>query len=317
MQPPIAIVHNHPERSALTYIDWSLGTLCNYACSYCPEQKHDGALKWPDVDLALRFSEQVVNHYQNLNRRTIFKFTGGEPTLYRDLIDLLHRIKELGAGAGVNSNGSRAVAWWDQATECLDFVILTYHIEFADLDHFVSVANRLLARKVTVHVNVTMLPDRFNECAERASALRSQCQGISLALKPLLVDFKDQMYPYSDEQKKAMQPAPARENAARGGIRCIYGDGTSRVAEAREFILLDQNHWSSWGCNAGVESLAIRADGEIYRAVCKQGGSLGNLRDRWFSFPVAPIRCAKDTCACLADIKISKWRGEGSAPSLP
>jgi len=316
MKTPIAIVNNNPQSSALTYINWNLGTLCNYACSYCPKGLHDGALKWPDANLALRFCEQAVSHYKSLNRRTVFKFTGGEPTLYRDLIGLLRRIKELGASAGVNSNASRALAWWDQAIEYLDYVILTYHIELADTDHFVSVANRLLERKVAVHVNVAMLPERFDECAERASGLLSRCKGIGIALKPLLVDFKDQMFDYSDEQKRAMRAPAATKNGSRGGIRCIYGDGTSRVVPAREFILLGENHWRSWGCSAGVESLAIAADGQIYRAVCKQGGTLGNLRDRSFSFPVAPIRCAKDTCHCLADIKISKWFGEGSAPSV-
>lgn len=45
MKAPIAIVHDNPEHSALTYIDWNLSTLCNYACSYCPERLHSGLLK--------------------------------------------------------------------------------------------------------------------------------------------------------------------------------------------------------------------------------------------------------------------------------
>ena len=40
MKKPIAIVNNNPELSDLTYVDWNLGTLCNYACSYCPEPLH-------------------------------------------------------------------------------------------------------------------------------------------------------------------------------------------------------------------------------------------------------------------------------------
>ena len=320
MKQPIAIVNNNPAFADLTCIDWNLGTLCNYACSYCPERLHDGALKWPEPKVALRFCGAAINHYQSLGRRTFFKFSGGEPTLYKHLIGLLRGVKELGGNAGLNSNASREPAWWDQAVDYLDHVVLTYHIEFSDTEHFVAVANRLIEAGVVTHVNVPMLPERFDECAERASALRSRCRGISLALKPLLVDFKDQMYLYSHEQKQAMQelaPAPAGEGASRTGMQCIYGDGTARVAQTQDFILREENYWRSWHCNAGIESLAIRADGGIYRAVCKQGGLLGNLADRSYSFPAAPIRCAKDTCACLADIKISKWRGENPALSVP
>ncbi len=320
MKTPIAIVHDDPEHSALTYINWDLSTVCNYACSYCPERVHDGLQKGPDIDLALRFCERVANHYHGLGRRTFFKFTGGEPTLYRNLTVLLCRIKQLGGGAGLNSNASRPVAWWHSVIDYLDHVILTYHIEYTRIDHFVSVANLLLEREVSTHVNVTMLPDRFDECAERASTLLSRCQGISIALKPLLVDFGEQMYPYSDEQKKAMQkpaPAPAKANPFRGAMRRIYDDGTSELVQPRELIILEQNRWRSWRCNAGIEFLAIRADGQVYRAVCGQGGSLGNLNDGRVSFPKSPVRCAKDACSCVADIRISRWRGEGSAPSAP
>ncbi len=316
MTIPIAIFRNIAERSASTQIDWNLGTLCNYACSYCPERLHDGAYKWPDVEVALRFCERVIAHYGSLGKRTVFKFTGGEPTLYKHLIDLLCRIKALGGRTGVNSNGSRELSWWDRAIEHLDFVVLTHHVEFTATNHFVAVANRLVERGVAVHVNVTMLPERFEECVRHVSALRSQCNGISIALKPLLVNFKDQLYPYSAEQRLMMlapEGVPADEDVPSQGMCCIYADGTSRVFEPQDFILRDENHWRSWNCNAGIESLAVRADGEVFRAVCQQQGTLGNLRDHSLSLPAASIRCTKDSCACLADIKISKWRGENPA----
>ena len=319
MKPSIAIVHDNPEHSALTYIDWDLSTLCNYACSYCPERLHDGLLKGPELDLALRFCERLVSHYRGLGRKTFFKFTGGEPTLYRGLVALLRKVKDLGSGAGLNSNGSRAIAWWDQIVEYLDHVILTYHIEFAGLDHFVSVVNLLMEREVTTHINVTMLPDRFDECAEHAYALLSRCQGTSIALKPLTVDFREKLYPYTNSQKEMMQkamPPPAKVNAFRGAMRLYYQDGTWQAVQPGELILLEQNHWCSWICNAGLESLAIRADGQVYRAACKQGGALGNLNDTEFSLPKTSVRCAKNTCSCIADIRIGKWLGEEAPMSV-
>jgi hypothetical protein len=134
------------------------------------------------------------------------------------------------------------------------------------------------------------------------------------------VDFKLVMYAYSDDQKNAMLgfgSVAADEDALPGGVRCIYADGTSDAIEAQDFMLRDEHHWRGWNCNAGIESLAIRADGEVFRAVCQQQGALGNLRDRSCRFPAAPIRCAKASCACLADIKISKWRDSAAAAYVP
>jgi hypothetical protein len=80
--------------------------------SYCPERLHDGAWKWPDIDVAIHFCERLVAHYGALGRRTTFKLTCGEPTLYKHLIELLSRVRNLGGRTGVNSTGSRELDWW-------------------------------------------------------------------------------------------------------------------------------------------------------------------------------------------------------------
>jgi hypothetical protein len=319
MKASIAILHNNLAHSALTYINWDLSTFCNYSCSYCPERLHDGLHQGPAVNPALRFCERVIRHYRDLGRGTFFKFTGGEPTLYKHLPALLCRIKELGSSVGLNSNASRAVAWWDQVVEYLDYVIFTYHLEFTDGEHFISVVNRMLEREITTHLNLTMLPNRFDECQRLAETLISRCKGASVALKPLTINFGEKLYPYSNRQKEVMHqptPPPAKANSFRGAMRRVYQDGTSQAVQPTQLILLEENRWSSWNCNAGIESLSIRADGEIYRAVCKQGGSLGNLADEDFSFPESPVKCAKNACSCIADIRISKWLGDEGLTSV-
>ena len=317
MTKPVAIVRNKADPSESTYVDWNLGTLCNYACSYCPEGLHNGKWKWPAIDVALDFCERVIAHYGALGRRTTFKLTGGEPTLYKHLIELLSRIKTLGGRTGVNSNGGRELEWWERAAPHLDFAVLTHHVEFTDTEHFVMVARHLLEHGIDVHVNVTMLPQRFDECVNNVRTVMSKCDGLTMALKPLLIDFGERLYPYDDEQRLLMQRFsldPTDEPS--GGIRCLYEDGTSAVFEPQDLLLRDENHWRSWNCNAGLESLAVHADGQVFRAVCKEQGPIGSLRSAQLCLPTSPKRCGKGTCSCLADIKISKWRGNDSAPGF-
>lgn len=65
--------------------------------------------------------------------------------------------------------------------------------------------------------------------------------------------------------------------------------------------------FTGWECNAGIEHFHIDQQGELYRGVCKQGGSLGNIHGE-YTLPDTPIICAKQECWCTTDIRTSKRR---------
>jgi hypothetical protein len=66
------------------------------------------------------------------------------------------------------------------------------------------------------------------------------------------------------------------------------------------------NQFKGWTCSAGIESLMINWDGEVHRATCRVGGSLGNIYDGTFVVPAEPITCTRDWCTCSADIPLTK-----------
>jgi len=68
------------------------------------------------------------------------------------------------------------------------------------------------------------------------------------------------------------------------------------------------NQFKGWQCNAGLESLMINWDGEVHRATCRVGGSLGNIYQGTFTIPTSPIICNRDYCTCAADIPLSKLK---------
>ncbi len=93
----------------------------------------------------------------------------------------------------------------------------------------------------------------------------------------------------------------------------------------KNIVLIDQNknyalhtvesmlgkglsHWKDWFCSAGLNSLYIDYDGNIYNAVCREGGIIGNIytithdlksNKEW-------IVCSKNLCTCGADMEIPK-----------
>ncbi len=58
--------------------------------------------------------------------------------------------------------------------------------------------------------------------------------------------------------------------------------------------------------NAGLESLMINWDGDVHRATCRVGGTLGNIYTNSFVIPTGPVICDRNYCTCAADIPLTK-----------
>ncbi len=72
----------------------------------------------------------------------------------------------------------------------------------------------------------------------------------------------------------------------------------------------NMNQFKGWTCNAGLESLMINWDGEVHRATCRVGGSLGNIYQGTFTEQLQPISCTRDWCTCAADIPLTKIKND-------
>lgn len=72
------------------------------------------------------------------------------------------------------------------------------------------------------------------------------------------------------------------------------------------------NNWNGWMCAAGIRSIYIDFDGNIWRGTCQEGGWIGNINvvtgihhgpelvsGTW-------IKCGLDVCSCGADMAVPK-----------
>jgi len=83
-----------------------------------------------------------------------------------------------------------------------------------------------------------------------------------------------------------------------------------KIMHANDVIKLHQNQFKGWTCNAGLESLMINWDGDVHRATCRVGDSLGNIFQDEFSVPTTPITCTREWCTCAADIPLTKIKND-------
>jgi MoaA/NifB/PqqE/SkfB family radical SAM enzyme len=309
----IRIQHQNPSNNDWFVVNWCLGNTCNFECSYCPEGLHNATQPWPDIEVVKAFILNIKAHHAP--KQMFFEFTGGEVTLYRHFDELAEFCHEQNVKIGFISNGSRTLRWWKEKKHLFDHVCLSFHPEEGDEDHFIKVVEEVKDTIMT-HVNIMMSPDDFDRCYAIARRFK-KVTNISIALQPLIHDFGEEVYDYTQEQKDVLHDQynlivkhiqwtkPPKHY--RGAMLKHYVDGRTPVASsAHRFISTKTNNWSGWDCYAGVEQLIVDMDGSIYRGWCKVGGAIGNIHDAQLNLPVDPIRCNKMMCHCNFDIMSTK-----------
>lgn len=81
----------------------------------------------------------------------------------------------------------------------------------------------------------------------------------------------------------------------------VYTDGTKELQHSKDLSDAGQDNYYGWECTAGQSIISIYPEGDIYRGVCKNGESLGNLNSE-FEIPITPTICTYTRCSCVTDV---------------
>ena len=198
-----------------------LGNRCTFACSYCPPELHDGSLPWISADVILPFLDEVRRHYADaLGRQVWIQYTGGEPTVHPDFPRILAAGHAAGFRQCLISNASRTLRFSGRRSSTSSISPFSPIIpNIAEFDHFLAVA-RLISKRHPLHINLTMIPERFDDCLATARRLSNELVNISIALKPLRKGFGSELYPYDravdDDAARAGRHAGRMAPSCRG-----------------------------------------------------------------------------------------------------
>ena len=308
--------HHHKEAKDWVVVNWNLGNMCNFSCSYCPPVLNNGSFGWQDFETVTTFIDSCESHYAP--RKVYFEFTGGEVTLWKDFIKCAQYIKSKGHDIGFISNGSRTLRWWEKNKENFDHVCLSFHSEEGDPKHFIEVV-KIMSQQCRTHVNVMMHydPKIWPRCQTVAESV-IEIPNISLALQPLIIDFGETLYTYTDEQTEyidrqwhnlAINIKHTKEwKLYRGSMDMIDTvNNKTTNSSAHRFIAENTNNWKGWECYSGVEQIVVDFDGTVMIGWCRVGGSLGNMKDPTnIAWPSKPVTCNKSYCHCNFDIMSKK-----------
>jgi len=115
-------------------IIWDIEKVCNYDCSYCFPSRH---YYIKNSNYKLKSSHELRMYWdiihKSINNRIIdIYFSGGEPTLNKNLLDFIIHIKGYKNvnNIGVTSNGSASPAYYIKLLNHIDSLTLSTHNEF-------------------------------------------------------------------------------------------------------------------------------------------------------------------------------------------
>jgi organic radical activating enzyme len=297
---------------------WILGRFCNYNCSYCWPYARSSSPDHFDFEVYTSAIDEIKRQ-ANENGFTEFhwSFSGGEPTAYKRLIDLVRHLEQDTQSPyqslHMTTNLSPSSKWWNtwcSVTSTLQrrSITASYHAEFSQEQEFGDKCLQLQYELVHVTVNQVMVPDQFYTLYERCQRLNDR--GINVTLKPQSDPTASRVVDgYTDEMINLMQTGfPQKVGEEEVYQIALYDKNDTEYLfdQAERFNAFGFNKFSGWNCNAGYQSVIIRSN-EVKRSYSCYDQPLGTLTEGFQLFD-APKACVTPSCVSSADSKIPKCK---------
>lgn len=279
-------------------VEWNLGKRCNLDCAYCPAEIHDNYSPHTDIDILFK----TVDKLASLDKPVRVSFTGGEPCVHPHIEKLISYAKQKLAWVNVTTNGLRSGEWY--SLQPVSHYVFSLHF---DNVHWQRALTNII--NFSGYEDGINIPFQVNLMAhhEYIDDVKSAADMLDTVRVPYVVRrirwtekhdwFDDMRYNSKDLDWILSTDSTAKPN-------CIIDNKLEM--HANDIIKKNMNQFEGWSCNAGVESLMINWDGEVHRATCRVGGSLGNIYNGTFTVPSEPIKCTRNWCTCAADIPLTK-----------
>ena len=323
MPTPIRIDPTIPRK--YKFVEWMINDICNYDCIFCGDENKIG--RRGRLDLAT--NKKIVDAIAATCNGHPFwiQVTGGEPTLYPNLIELLSYMKEKGATVWLMSNGSRTIKWWKTLKEAnvLDVLYITYHSQQnADYRHIADVMNLFHDEPVSTITAATYIQETVDTMIEGCDYIHENT-GAWINVHAMDIPDSPGMQNVIDEEKyekikkytflpskkkitkkKLQLPAGLEISAL---VNVSYNDGTNESHTANELVKNGKSKFFDWDCSIGLDTMRIEID-TIYRGSCRVDGkkfSIDNIK-----FWEKTVRCPNSDCWCPQDITTLKMNTQNT-----
>jgi len=321
---PIRVERRTPTEAKI--IEWRIHNVCNYDCTFCGLGNKNGSERWLTLTEYKIYAQKLINAANG--KPLCIYITGGEPTLFPDLLPLLEFLKSKGVYIGLQTNGSRTIRWWQELadTNLVDVLIISFHSDtVASTNHVIDVFN-IFHNKPTLTIcmvthsliNVEWALQAHHEIVENTGIFKVVMKTMWDNGEHGKIDIADQ---YSDETmvqlknnntitgklfdtKKQIELPPTVSTDTM--LSVIYNNESVETYSPYMLSKEQKNNFYGWHCEIGKKYLFIEQT-KIFRGACRMGGEYADLTDDNIQFPNDSLRCEASKCFCSRDLEATKY----------
>lgn len=256
-------------------IDWELGNYCNFKCSYCFDGCNAGTHRVPRLNNTIKSNLlHLIDQLRAQGKdQFFFNFSGGEPSVYHDLENLVDFLNAIGQ-VYIVTNASRTLSWWQNNHAKFSRILISYHTEFSDYDQVVGLINMALGKlKLSVHVMVYQ--NRFDQAVEVYKNLYKLYDNKPINIELKYVRNMNSHAVYSEEQLAELDSLPTNRDTSADYF--TWENHLSRLKTKNETTVLHpvlvknlKGNFQGYKCYAHHEYIQIRYTGNIGPLSCGQ-----------------------------------------------
>lgn len=284
------------------HVEWNIGKRCNLDCAYCPAEIHDNFS--PHTDLGVMVD--TIYELEKINKPIRLSLTGGEPTVHPKINDILECASQRLQWLSVTTNGLRHPEWY--VKQPVDQWVFSLHF---DNEHSIRAAENVVrytqlldmeSKDTLFQVNLMCHHEYMDDV--KSAAILLEGHGVPYVCRRIRWTEADDREWFDDMRYKEKDLEWILSKTSTVKANCVIDE--KDMMHANDIIKHKLNQFEGWQCNAGLESLMINWDGEVHRATCRVGGSVGNIYKGSFEIPNNSITCTRKWCTCAADIPLTK-----------
>lgn len=262
------------------WITWSLLSKCNLSCDYC-NAKGSYESSWNTVTRTFRFMERLPHSDVEV---TLF---GGEPTTKIGIELVVQSLANFCIKTNIFTNLTRPDILSGLDTRCR--ITSTYHPDMMKPEVFIGNMEKLHKYKFNF-VNVMMYGMEEEEYKVCQYLLERK---IPHRRVPIWGNSS-----FADWLKSVEYTHYLPDELSMRNIHACMQDGSIRKATEQELVLSEMTNFKGWDCYAGVNSIYINHDGNVYKCQedLNQGKILCTVED---DLPkLNSLTCNHDRCTC-------------------
>ena len=291
-------------------VDWMITQRCNYSCSYCGSYDNNQPFSFKTLEEYIKAFEYLSDRYGNKTIR--LNFLGGEPTLFKQWVELINWLSNHNYAPEITTNLSVPVKSYINKLNgyAKEFITASYHAEFSTLEEFHSNAKAL--SEMGYLKAITLLADPKNwdysmQCYDRLKEVGK------VNLIRIKTEFNDSaaisssFLEYTEEQLKVFD----KQSHTDEYITLEVDDQILHPSIGK--IRKDYSNFKGMNCAVGRDRLHILPNGDSYPSACLLNvprAKMGNIYKQDIKVPKRAIVCPWKECLCGPDIRIEKWAQE-------